>query len=542
VALQQVALADPLNEPEPSGSAQSGPSAPLLRVSHISKSFAGTRVLDEVCLEVFSGEVVAVVGQNGSGKSTLVKVLAGVHQPDPGGAIEVMDAEGQPLGSHGAHQQNLHFIHQDLGLLPMLSTTENLDLGRFHGLRGFLPGNRREEHRRATDLVSRFGAIIDVRAPVATLSPAERTIVAIARAMAGWRRPDNVLILDEPTAAFHRDECGRLFEAIRRVAAQGAGVIFISHRLDEVQALADRVIALRDGRIVGEAISGQFDQDTLVKAILGEAVAETRKEKTALRQDVVFRVDALSGKRLHAFSFSVRQGEVLGIAGVLGSGREELGPLVFGAERRTGGLVEIDGFVLPPGDMATAIDHGVALVPADRRRHGAVMEMNVRENLTLPRLGKLRRRFGRIDMRAERVESRHWASSIGLRPLEPEKPLAQLSGGNQQKVVLAKWLSMRPRLLLLDEPTQGVDVGAKAAIYELILRAASEGAGVIVASSDTKELVAICDRVIVLEGGHMASERAGDDLNEGALLRDSLGVRSHTEKTIDGFADGGGVR
>jgi ABC-type sugar transport system ATPase subunit len=498
---------------------------PLLRITGISKSFAGTKALDDVTLEVFSGEVLAVVGQNGSGKSTLVKILAGIHPPDPGGAVEVRDSTGNLRGLHGVQQQSLHFIHQDLGLLPMLSTTENLDLGRPLGLRAILPGNRGDEHKQAAALVGRFGAAIDVRAPVAELSPAEKAIVAIARAMDGWNRPDNVLVLDEPTAAFHRDEVQRLFEAVRRVAAEGAGVMFISHRLDEVHALADRVIALRDGKKVAEAVAGEFDDESLVRAIVGSSVAETRKVTKTPGREIAATAEALSGRKIRRLSFSVRRGEIVGVAGVLGSGREEMGALLFGAERRTSGAVRLEGEALPAGDMAAAIDRGVAFLPADRTRHGAVLLMNMRENLTLPTLGRLRG-LGRLNLRAEREESRHWSNAVGLRPPEPERPLNQFSGGNQQKVVLAKWLRTRPRLLVLDEPTGGVDIGAKASIYELIMQAASEGTAIIVSSSDTKELAAICDRVIVLEGGQLACELEGDALTEPALLRATIGVDS----------------
>lgn len=504
---------------------------PLLRIAGISKTFAGTKALDGVSAGLYSGEVLAVVGQNGSGKSTLVKVLAGIHQADPGGVIEVRDASGALLSAHGHHQHSLHFIHQDLGLLPTLSTTENLDLGRPLGRRGLLPGNRKAEHERAALLVGRFGAAFDVRAPVGELSPAERAIVAIARALDGWTRPDNVLILDEPTTAFHGDEVQRLFEAIRRVAAQGAGVIFISHRLDEVRALADRVLALRDGKVVAHALDGRFDDASLIKAIVGTAAGTAATTPKAVPAGAgignsAMVVDALTGRTLRGVGFTVRRGEILGVSGVLGSGREEVGALLFGAGRRSGGSVQVSGQKLPVGAPAAAIRQGVAYVPADRHRHGAVLQMNMRENLTLPALRPLRRGFGRLDLAAERAESRQWCDTVGLRPPQPERPLAQFSGGNQQKVVLAKWLRTRPAVLLLDEPTQGVDVGAKAAIYDLVARAAAEGAAVVVCSSDARELVSLCDRVLVLESGRIAAELSGADLNEETLLKESLGLGS----------------
>ncbi len=493
----------------------------LLQVSGISKTFGGMKAVDDVSFDLFPGEILAVVGQNGSGKSTLVKILAGVHQADPGGRIDVADPITHEE-SRGDHRAQLHFIHQDLGLIEPLSTTENLDLSRPLGLSDLLPGRRRGEHARATSLVERMGARIDVRLPVGCLAPAERTIVALARAMDGWKHPDGILVLDEPTASFHNNEAVRLFEALRRVAASGAGVLFISHRLDEIRAVADRVIVLRDGRITLECPVEEADDATLVRAIVGSDLGERRQRTRSPFGDVRLRVDKLAGQRLDEVSFGVRAGEILGVSGVLGSGREELAPLLFGARRPRSGGVAVDGAALQTGDVAAAIEAGMGLVPADRARQGAALLMNVRENLTLPGLRSVQRRFGWIPRRAERAETRRWASAVDLRPPQSERPLSQLSGGNQQKVVLARWLRTEPNVLVLDEPTSGVDVGAKVAIYELIRDAAAHGTAVIVCSSDTKELVELCDRVIVLDQGRMTGDLCGPALTEASVLQLSL--------------------
>ena len=480
----------------------------------MSKTFPGLKALDDVSLEVRSGEVVAVLGHNGSGKSTLVKILAGVYQPDPGATVEVHDAEGQ-LVSGPAAREELHFIHQDLGLADILTTVENLGLGRVTARgRGLAPIRGAAERRHAQQSVARFGAPFDVTVPVGRLSPAQRAIVAIARAMDGWSRPDNVLVLDEPTTALHGDEVHVLFEAVRRVAASGAGVVFISHRLDEVLALADRVVILRDGHVVAKAPTCELDHDTIVALIAGRAVADLSVDRATGPGQPVLEVTGISGDEIDGFSLSLRSGEIVGIGGILGSGREQLAPMLFGARHRTGGRVA--------GNTVAAIDAGMAYVPADRRRAGAVMELNVRENLTLPLMRPLRRRFARVDRRSERAEVYAWMDIVGLRPPHPEQPLKLFSGGNQQKVVLAKWLRIRPRVLLLDEPTQGVDVGAKAAIFELILKARDEGTAVLVCSSDSKELVALCDRVLVLKDGRIVSEVPREQLTEERLLRDEL--------------------
>ncbi len=492
----------------------------LLRVTGLSKTFPGLKALDDVSLEVNSGEVVAVLGHNGSGKSTLVKILAGVHQADPGGVVEVRNARGE-LASGPAARDDLHFIHQDLGLADILTTVENLGLGQVARGRGLAPIRGAAERRHAQQLTARFGASFDVTVPVGRLSPAQRAIVAIARAMDGWVRPDNVLVLDEPTTALHRDEVRVLFEAIRRVAASGAGVVFISHRLDEVLALADRVVVLRDGRVVAQEVTSGLDHETMVRLIAGRDVAETISAGDAPGEPLLT-VSEIHGSEIHDFSLTLRAGEIVGVGGLLGSGREQLGPMLFGAQHRFGGCVDIAVTEVDAGDTVAAIEAGMAYVPADRRRAGAVMDMNVRENLTLAAMRPLRRRFGRLDRRAELAETRSWMSTVALRPANSEQPLKLFSGGNQQKAVLAKWLRMRPRVLILDDPTQGVDVGAKAAIYELILAAKRNATGVLLLSSDTKELVTLCDRVLILSDGRVVSEVSRAELNEARLVRDEL--------------------
>ncbi len=493
--------------------------SPLLTVSNLSMTFPGLRALDDVSMSVRAGEIVGLLGQNGSGKSTLVKVLAGLYEPDRGSRVELNEGE---IG-----KSEVHFIHQDLGLIGSLTTVENFDLTRPLGARGLRPAAVRAERREARKLIAEFGGTFDVDVPVSELSAAERTIVAIARALSGWKHGANVLVLDEPTAPLHGDEVNLLFDAVRRVAARGAGVVFISHRLDEVMDLVDRVVVLRDGAVVADVLRAELDHDSLVRMIAGAMVDITTERATPPSVTHALTVRGLNGRVVHNLDFHVGVGEILGVSGAVGSGRDELADLVFGSTRASSTYIEVSGRRVAHSDPRSSIRAGMALVPGDRLRHGAVVSMSARENLTLPRLRPLTRAMGWLDRRAEDREARTWARRVGLRPENPEDRFGQFSGGNQQKVVLAKWLRNDPVILLLDEPTQGVDVGAKAVIFRLIAEAAENGAGILICSSDTRELAQTCDRVIVLRDGVIVAEATRPDLDEAKLVSASLG-RSHS--------------
>lgn len=482
---------------------------PLLEIRGISKSFAGHKALDRVSLSVNRGEVVALLGHNGSGKSTLVKVLSGVYAAEDGAILR--------------HATSLHFIHQSLGLVPSLTVSENLDIGS--GARGFglLPIDRRGERARVGKLMESFGASIGPDSRVGSLTQAEQTIVAIVRALDSWTGTDNVLVLDEPTAALHDEEVEALKRAIRTLAASGAGVIFISHRLAEVAALADRAIVLKNGRVVAERLRGDFDQATLVQLIAGAAPEAMGARTDARVGRSVLQVRGLTAPPLHDITFSVEPGEILGLSGLVGSGMEQVNALLFGAAVPRAGAITVGDNPLPPGSPAKAIDAGLAYVPADRRRLGGFGRFTARENVTLPHLAPLVSRWGAVDARRERRETREWMDRLRVQPPgQTELAFDLFSGGNQQKLVLAKWLRMRPRALLVDEPTQGVDVGAQAEIYRLLADAARQGAAVVVSSSDTKELADLCDRVLVLRDGRLADELWGERLSEPALVAAAL--------------------
>jgi ribose transport system ATP-binding protein len=499
---------------------------PLLLVSSLSKTYPGQVALDRARLEVRAGEVHALVGQNGSGKSTLIKLLAGYVQSDHGADVHF---DGRPVDLwHDHHlRERIRVVHQDLGLVPTLSATENLGLGRGYHT-GF--GGRirwRSETARAQELLLRFGLAPDVRQPVATLSAAERAAVAIVRALQDWdtERP-GLLILDEPTASLDRAEVDALFREVRRVVEAGAGVLFVSHVLEEVLELADRVTVLRDGTVAASGIpAADLDEPSLVELIVGRPIGDlfpatpTRTGRPMLEAEMVF------GLTLRGVSLKAHRGEVLGIAGLVGSGRDELPGALFGATPRFAGKVLVDKqkVFASPRD---SIGAGMAFVPADRKALGLDPEEKLVEHVPLPRLGPLQRR-GRLDQRAARTEVAEWVERLEVQPPILDRRMEKFSGGNQQKAVLARWLRTEPKVLLLDEPTQGVDVGAKAAIYARIADAARDGMAVIVGSSDAEELVHLCDRVLVMRAGTIAAELSGASLTEERLVAETLGATSN---------------
>jgi ABC-type sugar transport system ATPase subunit len=479
----------------------------LLNVRRVSKSFGKNKVLDNVSFSVGRGEIVALLGHNGSGKSTLVKILAGAYSLDAG------DIKQGEFGD-----VELHFIHQTLGLVPGLTVAENLDLGLSHPWWGLMPVRRAEERRRIQNMLTKFGVKFSPDAIVAGLTAADRTIVAIVRALAGWRDGNHVLVLDEPTATLHGEEIDRLKGAVRTVAAQGAGVIYITHRLAEAEELADRAIVLKNGVKILEELRGAFTHDSLVRAIAG-VDAQTRSRRASPRRSALLEVRGLAGASLQSATFHAREGEILGVSGLVGSGMERLNGAVFGAFPTSAGVVLVGGALVALGSPRSAIAAGVAYVPADRRARASVGHFSARENLTLARMRDIRRPWGAIDRARERQEALTWMDQLRVTPRgQIEQAFDVFSGGNQQKIVLAKWLRMQPRVFLIDEPTQGVDAGAQAEIYELLVKAARAGAAVVIASSDTKELAHICDRALVMRDGVVGSELSGADISEPALI------------------------
>lgn len=491
----------------------------ILSVQDITKDFPGLRALDQVSMQVRSGEILALLGQNGSGKSTLVKILAGLYAPDSGSVTTHR--------SGGDAHDVLHFIHQDLGLIDTLSTVENLAIGRHRNGHLLRPLHHRVEQDHARQLVHRFGAHFDVCSPLSRLTPAQRTIVAIARAMDGWTDPRSVLVLDEPTAALHGEEVGVLFTAVRQAARAGAAIIFISHRLDEVVELAHRVIVLRDGRLVADAATSGLSVDSLAALIIGRDLTVRQADSGQVRSRAgspVLAVRGLASEAVQPLDLDIWAGEIVGISGNLGSGREDVAGLIFGSVARSAGTITVADKCFRRSSPLRSIKAGMALVPANRHTHGAVMAHDVVENLTLPDLKSVSHGGIHLRRRVEFAEAARWAEQVGVVPNLPRRPLRLFSGGNQQKVVIARWLRIKPTVLLVEEPTQGVDVGSSESIRELVVDASRNGAAVLVASSDNADLIRMCTRVLVFRDGMCTAELSGESLTDHRLTEECLGV------------------
>lgn len=495
--------------PDPSAVPSSG-TEPVVGIRGLGKRFGGTVALAGVDLDVHAGSVLALLGPNGAGKSTLIKVLAGIHRADTGRVT----VDGHPLGSHGAARA-MSFIHQDLGLVEWMTVAENIALSTGYGRRAGLISWRRTRERCAGALRTVAGHL-DPDAPVAGLAPAERSLVAIARALAADAR---LLVLDEPTARLPATDCARLFEVLRGLRDRGHAVLYVTHRLDEVYEVADRFAVLRDGRLVSHGPLAGHSPARLVHDIVGEQpAAGPFAAPPDADAPAVLALDGVRTAGAGPVSLRLRAGEVLGLVGLTGAGHAELGRALAGARPLLGGRVLLDGRPYRPRSVADAVARGVGLVPADRLREGCLTRLTVRENLLAnPGAGPRAPRW--IRPRRERAEAARLIARLAVRPQDGEAPLATLSGGNQQKVMIGRWLPVGPRVLILEEPTAGVDIGAKAAIHGLLAEARHQGLAALLVSTDFEEVAGVCRRALVLVRGRVTAEPSGPDLTAAALTR-----------------------
>ncbi|MGW7789197.1 sugar ABC transporter ATP-binding protein [Streptomyces tricolor] len=475
--------------------------APVLALKGVSKSFGAVRALRDVSLELLPGEVHALAGENGAGKSTLIKTLAGVHRPDAGQVL----LDGEPVVFHGprdARDAGIAVIHQEPTLFPDLSIAENIFMGR-RPRRALGRIDHKATRAATAALIRRLGVDLDPDRPARGLSIADQQIVEIAKALAFDAR---VLIMDEPTAALTGSEVARLFGVVRTLRDRGAAVLFVSHRLEEIFEIGRRVTTLRDGaRIAGAPLAGMTEDD-LVRRMVGRDLDELYPKQDVEPGEVVLSVRRLTREGVFTdVSFEVRRGEIVGLAGLVGAGRTEVARAVFGVDRWDAGEVEVAGRRLRGGAPSVAMAAGLALVPEDRRAQGLVMDLSIERNIGLTGL-RTTARAGLMNRGAERSRSLDWAVRLQVKYARIADAVATLSGGNQQKVVLAKWLATGPQVLIVDEPTRGIDVGTKAEVHRLLGALAADGVAVLMISSDLPEILGMADRVLVMHEGRISAE------------------------------------
>ena len=525
------------DSPHPAGTEHDQERPLALQIRGVSKTFGLAQVLHEVSFDVRAGSVHAILGHNGSGKSTVIRVLAGNHRPDAGDSSVLVHGSELAFGSPAAsHKAGLRFVHQDLAVIAPMSAIENLEMGSKadSGRFGFLARRSRSESR-ARARLSALGLTgdFDITKPLATCRHVDRLTVAIARAMADLEK-DGVLVLDEPTAALPPQEVHTLFELVRGFVADGGTVVYVTHRLDEILTYADSVTVLRDGVVVGTHVTSDLSRRDLVEFSVGTpeeseswhykptAHPGAGDDEPGADPDPENRVAALEVRSVEStliaeLAVSVARGEIVGVAGLAGSGREELASAIVGSAEDADVELSVAGRNLKNTSPARALAAGLVMVPGNRQLGSRVREMSTRENLTLPGM----KRFKRGPLLSRQVETRRtddWIAALDVRPTDPERIFGTLSGGNQQKVIVAKWLDTKPVAAVLDEPTAGVDAAARASIYDQIRQAARDGVGFLVCSSDVEDLAALCGRVLVLNAGRVTHEVVGSDVTESNLM------------------------
>ncbi len=490
-----------------------------LRASGVTKAYAGVQALAGASLELRAGEVHALIGENGAGKSTFIKILTGAVVADAG-EVEVAGHLVRDHSPRASRAMGITAIYQQPALFPELSVAENIAIGwERAGLGGRVDWAERK--RRALELLSRVGARIDPDAEAGDLSMPEQQLVEIARALGADAK---VLILDEPTASLSDDDAQNLFRVIRQLRAHGVAMIYISHRLEELSAIADRVTVLRDGRTLGTYDMREVNREQLIQMMVGRELSAVFPKRTVPIGDPVLELKRVgcSASGVHDVSLTVHAGEIVGVSGLVGAGRTELARTIFGLTPIDAGEILVRGKRVQIHSPSDAIAHGIAYVPEDRRRHGVVLEMPVSENITLAALGTMTR-FGALDFRRERDVAIEYTRRLGVKTPSIGTLVSALSGGNQQKVALSRWLVTRPTMLILDEPTQGIDVGAKAEVHELMMELVASGVAILMISSELPEILGMSDRIAVMQGGTVSEVLDRADATQERLLARALG-------------------
>jgi rhamnose transport system ATP-binding protein len=492
--------------------------SPVLELSGISKRFDATQALDRVSLTLYPGEIQALVGENGAGKSTLIKIMTGIHSPDAGGIV--IDGEQVTLlSSADAQRHGLAAIYQEPAIFPDLNVAENIFIG--HRDRGALV-RWRQMYREADAILARLDVRLDVGAAARGLAVAEQQAVEIAKAISLDVR---VLIMDEPTAALSAHEVARLFEQVRRLARSGVAVLFISHRIDEVFEIADRITVLRDGRLISSRPREEVSPQQAIQDMVGRDLSEFFARSDHTVEDVVLTVEGLGKAGIFSgVNFDLRKGEVLGLAGLVGAGRTDIALALFGIAPADSGIVKLNGRPISIRSAKQAMQAGIAYLSEDRRRLGLSLPQSITANITLSTLPRYVSRMGLLDSGAERAVADRFRQRLRIRTSSVDTPVEQLSGGNQQKTMLAKWLNTEPTVLILDEPTRGIDVGAKAEVHQIIDELARSGIAIVLISSDLPEVLAMSDRVLVMREGRQVGVFARAEATEERIVAAAVGA------------------
>jgi ribose transport system ATP-binding protein len=494
---------------------------PLLQMIDIHKSFPGVKALQGVNLKVYGGEVMALLGENGAGKSTLMKILSGVYSKDQGKII-IEGKEVDIKGIKDAQNLGVSIIHQELSLLPNLTVWENIFLG-YEEYSSFTRRlNKKLMREKARELLKQIGFTTDPDTLTGELTVGEMQMIEIIKAIS---KNAKIIVMDEPTTALTDVEVEKLFEVIRKLKAQGLGIIYISHRMDEIFEICDRVTVLRDGKYVGEEEIAKVSKDRLISMMVGRNLEEQYPYVKAEPKETVLKVENLSFKdKIKDVSFEVKAGEIVGIAGLMGSGRTEVAKLIFGEYKKTSGKVYVNGKVVEASSPKDGIKHGIAYLSEDRKKEGLVLNLPVGVNMTLSNLKKYEGGAKRIKKSVEGEDVKAYIKKLSIKTTGYDQLIKNLSGGNQQKVIIAKWIMTSPKVLIIDEPTRGIDVGAKKEIYEVLNELKKNGMAIIMISSDMQEILGLSDRVLVMHEGRMTGELSREEASQEAIMKYAIGL------------------
>ncbi len=488
----------------------------------ISKSFFGVKALENISIQAHAGKVLALLGENGAGKSTLMKILSGIYKKDTG-SILIQGNEVNISGIRAAEDLGITIIHQELSMLPNMTVCENIFLGN-EKVSGFRKLDKAEMRRQSAEMLERIGCSVEPDTLVAKISVGEMQMIEIIKAVS---KHSKIIIMDEPTTALTDVETQKLFEVIEKLKSEGIAIIYISHRLDEIFQICDDVTVLRDGKLIGSAKVSEVTKDQLITMMVGRELEEQfpyRKEETG---KVLLKVENLSWKdKVKNVSFEVRSGEIVGLSGLMGSGRTETAKIIFGEHKKESGEIYVDGEKAGIGSPKDAIRYGLAYLSEDRKKEGLVLGMSVGENMTLSNLKNLEQAAFRLNKKEESKLVSEYIKKLSIKTTGPGQKIKNLSGGNQQKVIIAKWIMLSPKVLIVDEPTKGIDVGAKKEIYDVLNELKNMGKAIILISSDMPEIMGISDRVIVMHEGIVTGELAREEANQENIMKLAVGIEN----------------